>query len=217
MAENEKIEYKLVLIGNCDVGKTSIFKKITTGSFAEKNISTIGMDKRSLTFEIEINENNQKKLKIFDISLIDTAGQERFKSITKTYFKGADGIILLYDVSNRESFDQVENWLSSIHESIGNHKDSKYIIILLGNKIDKIGEDGTERCVSEQEAEDKCKKQNLFWGKECSAKTFSEEDFKNMFKSFVEKIYQKVGTKDKKKQKVVKITSKKKRRFRLCG
>ena len=218
MAGNEAIEYKLVLIGNCDVGKTSIFKKITTDVFTEKNISTIGMDKRSLTFEIEVNENNKKQLKNFDISLVDTAGQERFKSITKTYFKGADGIILLYDVTNKESFDQIENWLESIHESIGNQKNSKYIIFLLGNKIDLIGEDGIERCVSEHEAEEKCKEHNLLWGKECSAKTFSQEDFNNMFKVFVEKIYQKIGAKDIKQQKIVKIKrTKKKKKFKFCG
>ena len=211
---DETTEYKIILIGNSAVGKTCLFKKITTGNFANKNISTIGMDKRRLSFQIT----KENKIKNIDISLLDTAGQERFRSITKTYFKGADGIILLYDVTNKESFDQIENWLESIHESIGNQKNSKYIIFLLGNKIDLIGEDGIERCVSEQEAEEKCKEHNLLWGKECSAKTFSQEDFNNMFKVFVEKIYQKIGAKDIKQQKIVKIKrTKKKKKFKFCG
>ena len=127
---DETTEYKIILIGNSAVGKTCLFKKITTGNFANKNISTIGMDKRRLSFQIT----KENKIKNIDISLLDTAGQERFKSITKTYFKGADGIILMYDITNKDSFVQVEEWIKSIHESIGDHNNSNYIIILLGNK-----------------------------------------------------------------------------------
>ena len=193
---SESIDYNIILIGNSAVGKTSLFKKIMTGSFSEKNISTIGMDKRTFTIDAEVDEQGKKVTKNFNISLIDTAGQERYKSITKTYFKGADCILLIYDVTNKESYDNVSMWIESIHDSIGNHETSKYIIVLIGNKIDLIGVDGRTRAVEENEAITKCQDSKLNWGGECSAKTFSDSDLKNLIKGYVVKIYEKVGSKN---------------------
>ena len=193
---SESIDYNIILIGNSAVGKTSLFKKIMTGSFSEKNISTIGMDKRTFTIDAEVDEQGKNVTKSFNISLIDTAGQERYKSITKTYFKGADCILLIYDVTNKESYDNVSMWIESIHDSIGNHETSKYIIVLLGNKIDLIGVDGKTRLVDENEAKGKCQEYKINWGGECSAKTFSDSDLKNLIKGYVVKIYEKVGSKN---------------------
>ena len=192
---SEPIDYNIILIGNSAVGKTSLFKKIVTGSFSEKNISTIGMDKKSLTLDAEVDDKGQKVTKSFNISLIDTAGEERFKSITKTYFKGADCVLLIYDVTNRESYDNVSMWIDSIHESIGNHETSKYIIVLIGNKIDLIGVEGKTRAVEENEAIKKCQEGKLNWGGECSAKTFSDVELKNLIRGYIVKIYEKVGSK----------------------
>jgi small GTP-binding protein len=193
---SESIDYYIILIGNSAVGKTSLFKKIMTGSFSEKNISTIGMDKRTFTIDAEVDEQGKNVTKSFNISLIDTAGQERYKSITKTYFKGADCILLIYDVTNKESYDNVSMWIESIHDSIGNHETSKYIIVLIGNKIDLIGVDGKIRAVDENEAKRKCQEYKINWGGECSAKTFSDSDLKNLIKGYVVKIYEKVGSKN---------------------
>ena len=93
------------------------------------------MDKKSLQVEIEVNENNTKVNKKVEISLVDTAGQERFRAITKSYFKESNGILLLYDITNKDSFKNVETWIDSINESLENHQNSKYIIILIGNKM----------------------------------------------------------------------------------
>ena len=123
MSGNDKIEYKLILLGNSAVGKTSLFKKITTGEFYEKNISTIGMDRRTIQLDLEVKEKGVPITKSFDIALVDTAGQERFKSITKTYYKESDGILLIYDVTNRESFEQLKIWIDSIYDSLG-HSDN---------------------------------------------------------------------------------------------
>ena len=193
---SDSIDYNIILIGNSAVGKTSLFKKIMTGSFSEKNISTIGMDKKTFTIDAEVDEQGKKVTKSFNISLIDTAGQERYKSITKTYFKGADCILLIYDVTNKESYDNVSLWIESIHDSIGNHETSKYIIVLIGNKIDLIGVDGKTRVVNENEAKGKCQEYKINWGGECSAKTFSDSDLKNLIKGYVVKIYEKVGSKN---------------------
>ena len=211
------IEYKIVLIGNSAVGKTSLFKKLTTGQFSEKNISTIGMDKKTLNVEIEVNENGSIVKKQINISLVDTAGQERFRSITKSYFKESDGILLIYDITNKETFKNVEGWIDSIHESLGNHKDSKYIIILIGNKTDLIGVDDYVREVTEEEAETFCNEKSLVWGGETTVKNIEFNELEELFKNYVKMIYDKVGEKIVKKQVTKKMDSykKKKKKF-LC-
>ena len=212
MSDKEKIEYKIILLGNSAVGKTSLFKKIITGEFSEKNISTIGMDRRTMQLEVDINDNGTTSTKSFEISLVDTAGQERFRAITKTYFNGADCILLIYDVTNQESFFNVKSWIESIHESIGNHENSKYVIVLIGNKIDLIGVDGKERCVDEEEAKKKCDEYKLEWGGECSAKTFTDIQLKDLIKEYVKHIYKKVGPKKVTQQVVKKMNQKKKKK-----
>ena len=212
---DSSIDYKVVLIGNTAVGKTSLFKKITTGQFSEKNISTIGMDKKTLNLEIEVNQNNQAVKKEVNVSLVDTAGEERFRSITKNYFKESDGILLLYDVTNKETFKNVEGWIDSIHECLGDHDNSKYIIVLIGNKTDLIGVDDFQREVQEEEARSKCEKKNLVWGGETSVKSIELKDLEDLFKDYVKKIYDKVGEKKVTKQVTKKMDSYKKRR-KLC-
>ena len=209
---DQKIDYKVVLIGNTAVGKTSLFKKLTTGQFSEKNISTIGMDKKTLQVEIESNN----EIKPVEISLVDTAGQERFRAITKNYFKESDGILLLYDVTNIESFKNVEIWIDSIHESIGNHKDSKYIIFLIGNKIDLIGIDGRERMVTEDDAKKICEEKSLVWGGECSVKNIEFSELQEKFKNYVKVIYDKVGEKIVTTQVVKKMDNYKKKKKKFC-
>ena len=216
MSGNEKIEYKLILLGNSAVGKTSLFKKITTGEFYEKNISTIGMDRRTIQLDLEVKEKGVPITRSFDIALVDTAGQERFKSITKTYYKESDGILLIYDVTNRESFEQLKIWIDSIYDSLGHSDNSKYLIILIGNKIDLIGEDGKVREVKEEEAETKCNENKMLWGGECSAKTFSDTELLDLIKKYVLEVYKKVGPKIVNQQIVKKIAEKKPQKRRKC-
>ncbi len=214
--EKDKIEYRLIFLGNTAVGKTSLFKKITTGEFYEKNISTIGMDRRTIQFEMEVKEKGIKVKKNFEISLIDTAGQERFKSLTKSYYKGADGILLIYDVTNEESFKNVSNWINSIYEELGNLQNSKYIIFLIGNKIDLVELDGKEKVITEELAKKKCVNNNLEWGGEYSAKTFSETQLIDIIKNYTGIIYKKLGSKIVKEQIVKQIGEKKKKKKRRC-
>ena len=204
----DKIEYKVILIGNTAVGKTSLFKKLTTGEFSEKNISTIGVDKKTLSVQIP---NVNKEI---DISLVDTAGQERFRSIAKKYYQGCDGILLLYDITNKDSFKQIESWIESIHKS--NHKNSKYIIILIGNKKDLIEEEGFQREVTEEEAKATCEEKSFVWGGETSVRNIEYKDLLNLFSEYVKDIYDKVGDKEVKKQvtkSLDKYKKKKKRKF----
>ena len=162
--EESPIEYKVALAGNTAVSKTSLFDKLTTGEFFEKKIAAIQMDKKSLSIEIEVNQNDKMVNKEIKISLIDTPGKERFRDIAKKYLRKSDGILLLYDVTNKESFKHIENWIEIIHESLGNHKNSKYIIILIGSKVDLLEFKDYERQVNEDEAKAICKEKSLIWG-----------------------------------------------------
>ena len=187
------------------VGKTTIFKKLTTGNFQSKTLSTVGVDKRTIKYEnIEVNIDGRPVNKSFDISLFDTAGQEKFRAITKNYINGSDGIILIYDITRRQSFENIEMWLESITDCLEDYKNSDYLIMLLGNKLDLIKEDENRREITTEEGEKKSKDCGLYWGGECSAKDFSESDFKDLFANLVKKIYEKVG--DKKEAKNIKIT-----------
>ena len=196
---SEKITYKMIIIGDSAVGKTCIFKKITTGTFSEKSISTIGMDRRTLSFTIKNKEGNDLEI---EVQLWDTAGQERFRSITTSYYKSSQGLLLMYDITKRETFDNIENWLQNIKDSIG--AEEKYLIVLIGNKVDLTNADPDSRTVTNEEAENLCKQNNIFWGGECSAKDFTEEQLKDIFTNYTQEIYKKVGVNISKGQVVTK-------------
>ena len=115
---------KILMIGNSGVGKTSILLRYTNNIFSPTFITTIGIDFRTKTVNID---NTDVKLQLWD-----TAGQERFRAITTSYFRGAQAVALVYDVSNRKSFNDVKEWMNSLHQ----HADKKINIMLLANKCD---------------------------------------------------------------------------------
>ena len=133
--EKEKIQIQLIIVGESCVGKTSLLYKYTQGTFREQYLSTIGLE--YFTSEENINGNNIK------VKIWDTAGQEEYKSLTKNYFHNADGIIIVYDVSLKSSFDKVQEWINSIYE----YSEKNIQKVLVGNKID------LEREVSKEEGE----------------------------------------------------------------
>ena len=210
------LNYKIVLIGNSSVGKTALFRKIETGEFYDRNISTIGIGKKTLYMDIEEDNNGKKIKKNICVSLYDTAGQEKYKATTLNYFKGADGIILMYDITNRGSFDNIEEWINSIKESIGNAHSLEYIIMLIGNKLDLVDEDEQNRTVKEDDAEDICHKFNMIWGGEISIKNIKYDDLIKLFNQFIEKIYKIIGEKYKDKQKLNAIKNYKNIKERGC-
>ena len=190
---NDAIEYKLILLGDTSVGKTCLFKKITTGSFLDKNVATIGIDRRTIDMKCVFNEKGKDVEKNIAIYLTDTSGQERFKSITRSYYKGSDAAILLYDITDKKTFNHVKEWIESIQNTLGNLNDNSYTIFLMGTKIDLVEEQKKDREVGEEEAKNICKELKIEWGGECSNKTFSEEKYKEIFKEFVKIIYKKIG------------------------
>uniref|UniRef100_A0A7S2X9Q9 Uncharacterized protein n=1 Tax=Lotharella oceanica TaxID=641309 RepID=A0A7S2X9Q9_9EUKA len=146
---------KLLMVGESNVGKTSILIQYTSDSFDEKTKSTIGVDLKVKTIEFM-----GKKLKL---TLWDTAGQERFRTLTASYYRGANGVVLVYDVTNRESFEHVQHWLKEVDVYCTNED---VVTMLVANKIDKE----QERKVSKEEGMAFARKHNMLF-MECSAKT----------------------------------------------
>jgi Ras-related protein Rab-1A len=116
--------FKILLIGDSGVGKSSILTCFVDNVFNRSHISTIGVDFKITTITLDD--------KIIKLQIWDTAGQERFRNITTSYYRGAQGIIVVYDITSRESYDNVKMWLSQIDRYC---KDYPYII-LIGNKSD---------------------------------------------------------------------------------
>ena len=218
-SNDEQIAYKFALLGDAQVGKTAFFKKLLGGGFSF-SVSTIGIDKKTLDLnDIEVNFNNKIEKKSFQISLYDTAGQERFRSITKSYMNKTDGIILMYDVTNRDSFDHIESWLESISEILSDWKNEKYLISLLGNKTDlttndeNLDDKDKKRKVTYEEGKQKAEEKEVFWLGEISVKDIPFEELKKIFNNIVVKTFDKVGVKLLKKNTEIKPVKKKKKGF----
>ena len=214
------VEYKFVLLGDSSVGKSAIFSRLSGRNFSDFSSPTIGTDKIVLNFDdVEITTNEKKN---FQITLFDTAGQERYRSITKTYFKDSQGIILIYSIINAVSFEHVQVWLESIKESLSDWKRSGYIVMLLGNKLDIAEENEEKREVSYDEAEKLCTEQGIYWGGECSAKTFDFDKIKEIFEQLTKEVYLKLKEDDDSNQKQKSATlkdlipHKKKKRNNCC-
>ena len=133
--EGEKIN--IMTLGNNAVGKTSFIIKYTENSYQEVYLATIGID-----FKCKIIEIGDKKYKFY---FYDTTGQERFRSLALNVIKNAQAVIIMYDITNRSSFDSIPGWIKSVRESKG----ESFPMILLGNKIDKEN----EREIEKDEAE----------------------------------------------------------------
>ncbi|KAI0694058.1 ras-domain-containing protein [Cytidiella melzeri] len=150
------INVKLLLIGNSSVGKSSLLLRFSDEQWLPEDeaTATIGVD-----FRVHKMDVNGKKVKL---SIWDTAGQERFRTITSSYYRGAQGIVLVYDVANRESFDGLPKWFSELETYVS----PAVVKIVVGNKVDKE----FSRQVSYAEGEQFAKRMNCLFI-EASAKT----------------------------------------------
>ncbi|KAF8953672.1 ras family-domain-containing protein [Flammula alnicola] len=167
----QPINVKLLLIGNSSVGKSSLLLRFSDEQWLpeDESSATIGVDFRVHKMDIK-----GKKVKL---SIWDTAGQERFRTITSSYYRGAQGIILVYDVANRESFEALPRWYSELETYVS----SSVVKILVGNKVDKE----FSRQVPTAEAEKFAKRMSSLFI-ETSAKT--SVGVKEAFQEVVEKI-----------------------------
>jgi small GTP-binding protein len=143
--ENYEVMFKVVLIGDMKVGKTNIVSRYIKNEFNKDSMSTIGVEFGSK--ELVIEGHNVK------VQIWDTAGQEKYKSITNAYYKGAKGAFVVYDITNKNSFDNADNWLNNLRASA----DKKCSIILIGNKSDLEN----KREVSIEQGEEKAKNSEI--------------------------------------------------------
>ena len=116
--------FKVLLLGNSDVGKSSLLLRFVDSVWNETFVPTIGVDFKVKTVEI-----GDKKVKM---QIWDTAGQERFRNVISTYFRGGNGLLLIYDITNKDSFKNLESWLIEIEKNASEN----ILKLLIGNKSD---------------------------------------------------------------------------------
>ena len=167
--EDDDYDYmlKMLLVGDTSVGKSCILLRFADDEFVNDYISTIGVD-----FKIKTIRDGKEVVKL---QIWDTAGQERFRNITSSYYRGANGIIVVFDLTSKKSLKNVEMWLGEI-DKYGTRSVAK---LLVGNKSDLVG----QREVTRQEAE-RFAAQNRLAYIETSAKNATNVDaaFENLAK-----------------------------------
>ena len=124
MTSNYNLIFKIVLIGDSNVGKTNILSKYLQNEFNPDSKATVGVEFGSKTFNINDN--------VIKAQIWDTAGTEKYRSITNAYYKGAKGAFVVYDITKKSSFNNIDKWLFDLK----NNGDENINIILVGNKID---------------------------------------------------------------------------------
>jgi len=162
--------FKVLLIGDSGVGKSSILLRWVDDEFEEDHPATIGVD-----FKTKMMSLDSKRI---NLTIWDTAGQEKFRSLTSSYYRGTHGIILVYDVTKRPSFAALEHWLNEIQIYATN---PDVILLLVGNKIDKQA----EREVTREEGQRFARSKAMLF-MECSAKT--KLGIQQAFEELVQKI-----------------------------
>ncbi len=163
----ETPKYKLIFLGDQNVGKSSILNRFLNDTFVEEYQATIGLDFQSKNVQIE----NQD----IHLLLYDTAGQEKFRSLIPMYTRDANIILLVYDITNKESFNNLSLWL----KDLTNINFDEVIFCIVGNKIDL-----SDKRVVEKEEGEKFGEEHDFIFQEVSAKTgegFSELFYQNLF------------------------------------
>ena len=178
--------YKVLLLGNSYVGKTCILLRFSEDIFKENYDVTIGLNYRIKSMTVE---NNPIKMQIWD-----TSGEEKFKAIAKNFYRGAHGVLLVYDICQKNSFLDVKRWIEQIIENADN---DDIVMILCGNKCDNE----KERKISKEEGENLAKNYGIPFF-ECSAK--NNFNINEIFETMAQKIYTKVGNRQ---SSSVKLTS----------
>ena len=142
LLKKEQYKFKIVIVGDSGVGKTNLVKRFIQNTFSLNTQATVGCEFFSNNYYIND--------KLFKIELWDTAGQERYKSITSAYYKGARGAILVYDVTNTASFNNVDRWFQEIKECSA----QDIQILMVGNKTDLEDNIAISREMSTNKASD---------------------------------------------------------------
>ncbi|RWW24757.1 hypothetical protein BHE74_00010260 [Ensete ventricosum] len=129
--------FKIVLIGDSGVGKSNILSRFTRNEFCLESKSTIGVEFATRTLQVINRRPSHCPLiliegKTIKAQIWDTAGQERYRAITSAYYRGAVGALLVYDITKKQTFENVQRWLRELRD----HADSNIVILMVGNKAD---------------------------------------------------------------------------------
>lgn len=116
--------FKVIIIGDAGVGKSALLNQVVNSTFDLEYVSTVGVDFKSTCLDV-----NGKYIKL---NLWDATGQERFRTLTSSYYRNAHGIIIVYSVNHRPSFQAVQSWL----EEVRHYAEEKTVVMLVGNKVD---------------------------------------------------------------------------------
>ena len=170
--DNYEMMFKVVLVGDQFVGKTNIMSKYLKNEFHEDSKATVGVEFGSKQFNID---GHNIKAQIWD-----TAGQERYKAITSAYYKGAKGAFVVYDITNKNSFESIEKWINDLKGAA----DKDLTIIVVGNKCDLE----EKRQVTKEKGEEKANKLEVAF-METSA--FSGENLDKAFELMIKEVYRK--------------------------
>jgi len=135
----EYFPLNFILIGDANVGKSNLLQRLTKRTFQENHHPTVGIEFGT----IKVNHKDQ----LYKITIWDTAGQERYHSLVRTYYKNALGVLLVYDISQRDSFKNLGKWI----EDIKRYSNQEVSIMLVGNKADL---EHTKRQVSTEEGQE---------------------------------------------------------------
>ena len=174
MAEIEEYEMmvKVILIGDSGVGKTNIMSKFLKNQFMEESKATIGVEFGSKLFN---HEGHKIKAQIWD-----TAGQEKYKAITGAYYKGSKGALVVYDITQKKTFENIEKWINDLKAA----GDPKITIILIGNKNDL----DDKRQVSKDQGEEKARSFGCAF---LETSAYSGDNIDKAFNLMVKEIYEK--------------------------
>ena len=175
MEEDDQYDFifKLVLIGDSGVGKTNILSRYLTNQFSASTQPTVGVE-----FGSKIIKKGEKLIKL---QIWDTAGQERYKSITSAYYKGAKGAFVVYDISRKSTFDNVDKWINELK----NNGSEDVFILLVGNKSDL----NDQREISEEEVKKKAEVYNIAF---CETSALKGNNIEFAFESLIDKITEKL-------------------------
>jgi len=161
---------KVVLIGDSGVGKSNLLSRFTRNEFNLESKSTIGVEFATKSIECDG--------KVIKAQIWDTAGQERYRAITSAYYRGAVGALLVYDITKRQSFENISRWLKELRD----HADLNIVIMLVGNKKDLRH----LREVSADEAKLFCKQHKLFF---IETSALNDSNVKVAFETLLKQIY----------------------------
>ena len=168
LKSEQKDSCTIIVLGEANVGKTSLINRFRNDQFQEQLLTTLGLD--CTTKDIILKSGKKAVMKIYD-----TAGQERYRTITKSYYQKANGILLVYSVKDRDSFMRISDWITEIKEKAK----EDVLVFLIGNKCDEEN----RREVTKKQGEDLSKKYNIpFY--ESSAKL--DINVKNVFQELAE-------------------------------